>query len=101
MDDTELRLDGNAAAGIMRDLFVYELTAARGECAVCGTIGMMGGQHLYMYPLSPGAVLRCSSCGNVLMVLVRGRGRYRLGVPGLKWLEMDDPDAATAAVEPA
>jgi uncharacterized protein DUF6510 len=92
MDETELRLDGNAAAGILRDIFVHELTAARGECAHCGTVAMMGGQHLYMYPLSPGAVLRCSSCGSVLMVLVRGRGRYRVGLGGLKWMEMVDPD---------
>ena len=96
MDETELRLDGNAAAGILRDLFVHELTAARGECGACGTVAMMGGQHLYRYPLSPGAVLRCAACGNVLMVLVQGGGRYRIALRGLKWLEMDDPEATGA-----
>ena len=99
MDETELRLDGNAAGGILRDLFVHELTAARGECANCGTVAMMGGQHLYMYPLSPGAVLRCSSCGNVLMVLVRGGGRYRIALRGIRWMEMEDPDPAEFPTE--
>lgn len=97
MDETQLRLDGNAAAGILREIFVHELSAARGACASCGTIAQMGSQHLYMYPLSPGAVLRCHTCQDVLMVFVRAGGRSRLGLRGLAWLEM--PDAAEAATE--
>jgi hypothetical protein len=90
MDDTQLRLDGNAAAGMLREVFVHELSAARGACAACGTIAQLGGQHLYMYPLSPGAVLRCSTCQEVLLVFVHGSGRYRLGLRGLTWLEIQD-----------
>jgi hypothetical protein len=90
MDETQLRLDGNAAAGVLREVFVQELTQARGACASCGTVAAMGGQLLYMFPRAPGAVLRCSSCGDVLMVLVRGGGRYRLGLRGLTWLEIQD-----------
>jgi hypothetical protein len=90
MDDTQLRLDGNAAAGILREVFVQDLSAARGACAACGAVAQMGSQHLYMYPLSPGAVLRCSACQNVLMVFVHAGGRYRLGARGLIWLEIPD-----------
>jgi hypothetical protein len=90
MDDTQLRLDGNAAAGILREVFVQELSAARGACGSCGTVAQMGSQHLYMYPLSPGAVLRCHSCQNILMVVVHAAGRYRLGMQGLTWLEIPD-----------
>jgi hypothetical protein len=97
MDETQLRLDGNAAAGILREVFVHELSAARGACASCGTIAQMGSQHLYMYPLSPGAVLRCTTCQDVLMVLVHAGGRYRLALRGLTWLEM--PDSVEAAPE--
>ena len=98
MDETQLRLDGNAAAGILREVFVCELSAARGACAACGAIAPLGSQHLYMFPLSPGAVLRCSACQDVLMVLVHAGGRYRLGLRGLAWLEMTDPvEAATEA----
>jgi hypothetical protein len=96
MDETQLRLDGNAAAGILREVFVHELTAARGACASCGAIAQMGSQHLYMYPLSPGAVLRCNACQNVLLVFVHAGGRYRLGLQGLTWLEIrDSAEAAT------
>ena len=88
MDETQLRLDGNAAAGKLREVFVHDMTAARGACAACGAIAQMGSQHLYMYPLSPGAVLRCQACENVLMVFVHASGRYRFGLQGLKWLEL-------------
>ena len=46
MDDAELRLDGNAAAGVLREVFVYDLSGATGQCASCGAIGEVGGQHL-------------------------------------------------------
>jgi Family of unknown function (DUF6510) len=94
MDETQLRLDGNAAAGLLREVFVQELTAARGACGSCGTIAAMGAQHLYMYPQSPGAVVRCSTCQDVLMVLVHAGGKYRLGLQGLRWLEVHDPAEA-------
>ena len=96
MDETQLRLDGNAAAGILREVFVHELSVARGACAACGAIAPLGSQHLYMYPLSPGAVLRCTTCQEVLMVFVHAGGRYRLGLRGLTWLEiLDSVEAAT------
>jgi LSD1 subclass zinc finger protein len=95
MDETQLRLDGNAAAGVLREVFVQDLSAARCACAACGTVAPMGSQHLYMYPSSPGAVLRCATCQAVLMVFVHAGGRYRLGLRGLTWLEIRD------SVEPA
>lgn len=90
MDDQQLRLDGNAAAGLLQEIFVHELTDARGACATCGAVGEMGSQHLYMSPRSPGAVLRCHVCESVLMVVVHAGGRFRLGVQGLVWIEMRD-----------
>jgi hypothetical protein len=98
MDESRLRLDGNAAAGILREVFTGEMSSARAACASCGRVAAMGGQHLYMSPLAPGAVVRCSACQEVLMVIVHGGGRYRLGLRGLVWLEIpeeatDRPDA--------
>ena len=98
MDETQLRLDGNAAAGMLREIFAYDLSAARGACASCGAIGQIGSQHLYMYPLSPGATLRCQFCQSILMVFVSAGGRYRLGMQGLKWLEIRDAGEVEAEV---
>ena len=88
MDERQLRLDGNAAGGVLQELFVHELTSARGACAACGAVAQMGADHLYMYHLSPGAVLRCTTCEDVLMVLVRAEGRYRVSMRGLSWIEI-------------
>lgn len=91
MDETQLRLDGNAYAGLLREVFVQDMTAARGSCASCGAVAEVGAQHLYGYPDGPGAVLRCRSCESVLMVLVRTGTAYRLGISGLAWLEVSEP----------
>jgi hypothetical protein len=90
VDETQPRLDGNAAAGILREVFVHEMSTARGACASCGAIAQIGSQHLYMSPLSPGAVLRCNVCQEVLMVLVHLESRCRLGLTGLTWIEIPD-----------
>jgi hypothetical protein len=96
MDDRELRLDGNAAAGLFQDLFTDDVTIARGACASCGAVAEMGAQHVYMYHQAPGAVVRCRGCDAVLMVLVHGGGRLRLGLRGLAWLEVREPRAPAA-----
>jgi Family of unknown function (DUF6510) len=69
MDEAELRLDGNAAAGLLSELFASEMTAATGTCASCGAANVLGSSLLYSH--APGAVLRCPSCTAVLMCLVR------------------------------
>ena len=42
MDDQDLKLDGNAAAGLLRELFTFELTTATGRCDNCGAIAEVG-----------------------------------------------------------
>jgi Family of unknown function (DUF6510) len=69
MDYEELRLDGNAAAGLLSEVFAAEMTAARGTCATCGATSVFGSAQLYMQ--APGAVLRCPTCTAVLMCVVR------------------------------
>jgi hypothetical protein len=88
MDERQLRLDGNAVAGLLDEVFVSDVTMVRGPCAGCGQVAMIGAQHLYMYRDAPGAVLRCKSCDNVLMVVVHTGGRMRLSMRGWTWLEM-------------
>ena len=87
MDETQMRLDGNAAAGMLGEVFAHEMTVARARCAGCGAIGELGAAHVYMYPHSPGLVMRCSTCESVLMVVVTGAGRRRMGLQGMTWIE--------------
>jgi len=69
VDYADLRLDGNAAAGILSEVFAAEMTAARGTCAGCGATNVFAAAQLYAQ--APGAVLRCPSCTAVLMCVVR------------------------------
>jgi DNA-directed RNA polymerase subunit RPC12/RpoP len=80
------KLDGNAAAGMLSEVFALEVSGARGRCSSCGDINALGKAHAYLD--APGCVIRCPSCESVLLVLVRGDGRYWLGAQGMTWIEM-------------
>ena len=61
-------LDGNAIAGELFDHFGTEMTTATGTCAHCGARAQIG--ELAVYLRAPGAVVRCRSCANVVIVVV-------------------------------
>jgi hypothetical protein len=90
MDESGMKLDGNAAAGLLADVLAQDATRVRVLCAGCGAKAEVGAQTLYMFPGSPGAVLRCHACENVLIVTVRALGRIRVGIPGATWFEMPE-----------
>ena len=79
-------LDGNAAAGILSEVFALEVTGARGCCGGCGNIAQLGEAMAFVE--APGVVIRCRACESVLLVLVRGDGRYWLGAQGMTWIEL-------------
>ena len=62
-------LDGNAAAGILNEIFALEMTNNPVECAHCGREGEMG--TLFAYMQAPGVVLRCPGCENIVMRIVQ------------------------------
>ena len=86
MQDVDLRLDGNAAAGVLHEVFAFEATAARCTCASCGAVGEVGVLHAYVQ--APGTVLRCPRCGAVLLRAVRSDERLWLEVRGMRSLEV-------------
>jgi Family of unknown function (DUF6510) len=63
------RVDGNAAAGILSELFVPDLTAARAKCAGCGTTRTIGAMIVYAHGM--GTVMRCPGCDMVVMRIAR------------------------------
>ena len=85
----EQRLDGNAAAGVMAEIFTFEITTARAACVHCGASGEIGAQMAYVTEI--GTVVRCSSCDNVLIRVVRqndGPRRYWLDLKGIEYLQL-------------
>jgi DNA-directed RNA polymerase subunit RPC12/RpoP len=69
-------LDGNAIAGPLFEHFGAEMTTVAGRCEHCGTRSLVA--ELAVYTRAPGAVARCPTCGNVVMVLVNVRGSTEL-----------------------
>jgi Family of unknown function (DUF6510) len=87
MDEQDLKLDGNAEAGLLREIFAVELTTARGRCDNCGAIAEVGA--VMVYANAPGCIFRCPQCESVLMRIARNGGRYWLDVRGISWLEIN------------
>jgi Family of unknown function (DUF6510) len=74
----DLVLDGNAAASLLQEIFVLDMTSAQVQCEACGSTGAVGSLHLYGAPM--GAILRCTHCQGILMRAVH--------TPHGRWLDM-------------
>jgi hypothetical protein len=80
-----LRLDGNAAAGLLQEVFAAEMTTALGTCDGCGAVEPVGAVHLYR---AAGMVLRCPHCEAVLMKIVSDGKRAWIDVRGVRTMQM-------------
>lgn len=83
------RLDGNAAAGPLAELFTVELTAAVVTCDGCGNSAPLAAHDLYAD--APALVVRCPSCTGVVLRYGSGGGRLRLEMTGTRLLTVDQP----------
>ncbi|HEY9287795.1 MAG TPA: DUF6510 family protein [Candidatus Dormibacteraeota bacterium] len=81
-----LMTDGNAAGGILDDVFSAEMTASPTECAACGREGEMG--SLLAFTQAPGLVLRCPSCESVMLRVVRSTRSIYLDARGAVYLQI-------------
>lgn len=76
--DGDTTLDGNAAGGLLGELFARDMTAAAVTCDGCGTTAALGAMRDYGGGM--GAVLRCAACDTAVVRLTRTPAGY--------WLEM-------------
>jgi hypothetical protein len=82
----ELKLDGNAVAGLLREIFAVEVTTARGTCDSCGAVDQVGA--LVVYAHAPGTVMRCPHCDSILMRIATDGSRYWVDLRGVRTLEL-------------
>jgi hypothetical protein len=80
-----LRVDGNAVAGLLREIFAVEMTTAIGTCGNCGAAEAVGAVHVYR---GAGIVLRCPHCDNLLMKHVTDGARHWVDLRGLATFEL-------------
>ena len=84
----ENKLDGNAAAGILQAIFPFDMTLVQATCTGCGATNVLGATAAYMHGM--GTIVRCPSCGNVLIRIAHPRGRYFLDMRGVRVLEIKE-----------
>jgi hypothetical protein len=77
-----VRLDGNAAAGLLGELFARDVTTARSTCRGCGAVERVGALHLYAREM--GAVLRCPGCDSVVLRVTRTPTDFWLDASGAR-----------------
>jgi hypothetical protein len=80
------KLDGNAAGGVLRAIFPFEMTLVEAICAGCGERRVLG--TVAVYKTGMGTVLRCPSCDTVLLRVAEIEGHHWLDMRGLRALRL-------------
>jgi len=73
-------LDGNAAAGLLAEVFTMEATTAVVTCAGCGASGPLGAAVAYVTEI--GTVVRCANCDEPLIRAAEIRDRVVFDMRG-------------------
>lgn len=82
----ENKLDGNAAGGILQEIFPFEMTQAQAICDGCGMLNTLGAVAVYVHGM--GMILRCPGCNHVLLRVAQIKGRYWLDMRGIGVLQL-------------
>jgi hypothetical protein len=80
--DAVQALDGNAAAGLMGEVFAFDVTTARVTCDGCGTVSEIATARVYGGTM--GAIFRCAHCDNVVIRLTHTKTGYFLDMQGAR-----------------
>jgi DNA-directed RNA polymerase subunit RPC12/RpoP len=83
--DELLRLDGNAAAGVLGEAFSFEVTTAEYACVGCGRSGTLGAAMVYEVR-EMGMVVRCPGCEYALIRLSQAGERRMMDLRGTKYI---------------
>jgi hypothetical protein len=84
-----MHLDGNAAAGLLAEVFTVEATTAVVTCASCGGSGPLGAAVAYVSDM--GTVMRCATCSEVLIRAAEIRERVMLDMRGAAMIALGGP----------
>lgn len=85
-DATIAHLDGNAAAGLLSEVFAVEVTAATALCAGCNRDSAVA--ELMLYGGLLGVVLRCPGCDLAMVRLSATPEGHRLDMRGVALLQI-------------
>lgn len=80
MEPEQTRTDGNAVAGLLAELFAFEMTTTQAQCGGCGTTHLVATLLVYGGPM--GTIMRCPGCDTAMIRIARIRDEYRLDLRG-------------------
>lgn len=83
-------VDGNAAAGPFADVLGFDVTTARLTCSECGCVAAFAETRVYQR--TPGIVVRCPGCENILARLVQAPTDMWLDLRGTQSWRIPIPD---------
>lgn len=86
MDESDARFDGNAVAGLLAEVFAFDVTTAMAVCAGCGQVEPVG--NLLAYALEMGAILRCPGCGDPMLRVSRLEQGHWIDLRGMAALRI-------------
>jgi hypothetical protein len=86
MNDDDMVLDGNAAAGALGSLFAFDVTMAVVRCGNCGVSGPLAELRLFGSPQA--MVLRCRHCDAVNIRLLETGRTINLDLAGSARIEI-------------
>ncbi len=86
MTSDEQHLDGNAAGGVLGQIFAVEITTAQITCAGCGRDGILAETDVYATAM--GTIIRCPGCGDALIRVAHGPQRYWVDFSGMRLLQL-------------
>jgi hypothetical protein len=84
----EHKLDGNAAGGILGEIFAFEMTTVQAACASCGSVRRVGQAMVYAHEM--GTIVRCATCDNALIRVAHPPGRRWLDLRGVRYLQVEE-----------
>ncbi len=86
MSDEAQKVDGNAAGGLLQQIFVAEMTSAWVVCAGCGSAAVMA--ETAVFATAMGTVIRCPSCDHVLIKIANLADGPMLDFQGMRLLQI-------------
>ncbi len=82
----ENKLDGNAAAGMLQEIFPFDMTLVQATCTGCGVTMEIGAAFVYMHGM--GMIVRCPDCDTALIRMAHAKGRTFLDMRGVRVLQI-------------
>ncbi|GAA1950374.1 DUF6510 family protein [Microbacterium deminutum] len=88
-------VDGNAAAGILSEVFAGDVTTIVGTCGGCGSAAPFAEAIVEIDEFA--AIVRCRGCTHTLVTVLRGGSQTRIVVGTLRELVISEPGAVSPA----